>query len=80
MAFFTTVFYVLIAALGIGIAVSIIIFVPLTIYIIPFCLWTGFQNTKGKYKELAQGNCFHMARNATCLYKSWILRKAPEFR
>lgn len=44
---FTTVFTVLIASLAIGFAVSIIIFVPLTLYIIPYCLWLGVQNTKG---------------------------------
>ena len=60
---FTTVFTVLIASLAIGFAVSIIIFVPLTLYIIPYCLWLGVQNTKGKYRHLQDGNCFRMARN-----------------
>ena len=74
---FTTVFTVLIASLAIGFAVSIIIFVPLTLYIIPYCLWLGVQNTKGKYRHLQDGNCFRMARNATRLYGSWICHKAP---
>ena len=75
---FTTVFTVLIASLAIGFAVSIIIFVPLTLYIIPYCLWLGVQNTKGKYRHLQDGN-FRMARNATRLYGSWICHKAPVF-
>lgn len=80
MAFFTTVFHVLMFALAAGFAVSIIVFVPLTIYIIPFCFWVGFQNNKGKYRNLKEGSCFQMAQNATALYKSWILHKAPVFR
>ena len=80
MAFFATTFHVLIFALAIGFSVSIIVFVPLTIYIIPFCLWVGFQNNKGRYKELKKGNAFRMACNASTLYKSWIFHKAPVFR
>lgn len=80
MVFFSIVFHVLIAAVATGIAVSVVIFVPLAIYIIPYCLWVGAQNTKGKYRELRNGNCFRMARNATILYKSWFSHKAPVFR
>lgn len=80
MTFFSTTFYILVLALTVGIAFSIVVFVPLTIYIIPFCLWVGFQNNKGNYRNLGQGSCFQMARNATSLYKSWILHKAPVFR
>lgn len=80
MAFFTTAFYILFFALAVGFSVSIIVFVPLTIFIIPFCLWVGFQNNKGQYKELKTGNVFHMAMNASILYKSWIFHKTPMFR
>lgn len=80
MAFFATAFYVLIFALAVGFSVSIIVFVPLTIYIIPFCLWVGFQNNKGRYKELKEGNVFRMARNASDLYTSWFFHKTPVFR
>ena len=79
MAFFTTAFTVLIAGLGIGFAVSLVIFVPLSVYIIPYCLWVGFQNNKGQYSALKGGNCFHMARNATRLYAAWISHRAPSF-
>lgn len=80
MAFFSIVFYVSVAAVAIGIAISIIIYIPLAIYIVPYCLWVGNQNTKGKYLNLRNGSCFRMAHNATILYKSWILHKAPVFR
>ena len=80
MTFFAAVFHVIIVSLAVGVAVSIVVFVPLTIYIIPFCLWVGFQNNKGKYQNLKEGSCFRMARNATSLYKSWIFHKAPVFR
>ena len=75
MAFFVTAFHILVLALAVGFSVSIVIFVPLTLYIVPFCLWTGFQNNRGR-----TGNVFRMARNATALYKSWIFHKAPAFR
>lgn len=80
MAFFVTVFHILVLTLAVGFSVSIVIFVPLTLYIVPFCLWTGFQNNRGRHKDLRTGNVFRMARNATALYKSWIFRKAPAFR
>lgn len=80
MVFFTTTFHILVAALTIGFAVSIAVFVPLTIYIIPFCLWVGFQNNKGNYRNLKEGSFFRMVRNATSLYKSWIFHKAPVFK
>lgn len=79
MTFFTTMLYVLVASLAIGLIVSIIIFVPLTIYVIPFSLWVGFQNNKGKYRDLKSG-IFSDARNATELYKSWIIHKDPVFK
>lgn len=80
MAFFTTAFHILILALAVGFLVSIVVFVPLTVYIIPFCLWVGFQNNRGKYKELKEGSVFRMAANATVLYRSWIFHKTPVFR
>lgn len=80
MVFFTTTFHILVAALTIGFAVSIVIFVPLTIYIIPFCLWAGFQNNKGNFRNLKEGSFFRMVRNSTSLYKSWIFHKAPVFK
>lgn len=80
MAFFITALHILIWALAAGFLVSIIVFVPMTVYIIPYCLWLGFQNNKGKYKELKDGNIFWMAVNATILYKSWIFHKSPVFR
>lgn len=80
MAFFTTAFHILILALAVGFLISIVVFVPLTVYIIPFCLWVGFQNNRGKYKELKEGSVFRMAANATVLYSSWIFHKTPVFR
>lgn len=80
MAFFTTAFHVLIFALAVGFLVSIIVFVPLTIYNIPFYLWVGFQNNKGRHKDLKSGSVFRMARNASALYKSWIFHTTPVFR
>lgn len=77
---FVVMFRILVFALAMGFLVSIIVFVPLTVYIIPFCLWVGFQNNKGQHKELKEGSVFRMARNASILYRSWIFHKAPVFR
>ncbi len=67
-------------ALCAGAAISIIVFVPLTIYAIPYCLWVGHQHTIGKHKDKMQKEgIFKTARNATILYKSWITRKEPTF-
>lgn len=76
---FVVMFRILVFALAMGFLVSIITFVPLTVYIIPFCLWVGFQNNKGQHKELKGGSVFHMARNASILYRSWIFHKTPVF-
>lgn len=81
MVFFIVAFKIICLALALGFAVSIIIFVPLTIYIVPYLLWVGAQNTRGRYRELSDvSNCFRSARNATSLYKSWICRTTPVFK
>lgn len=79
MTFFTVTFHILIIAIAVGILFAVVVFVPLSIYVIPYCLWVGTQNTKGKYLELRKDNVFRMAGNATKLYKSWITHKAPSF-
>lgn len=79
MTFITTTLSVLIASLAIGLAVSLVVFIPLTIYVIPFSFWIGFQNNKGNYRNLKSG-IFSDARNATALYKSWIFHKEPVFK
>lgn len=76
---FTTMLTVLTASLAAGFIVSFLVFVPLSIYIIPYCLWLGFQNNKGHYRHLKHSNFFHYVRNATRLYGSWLCRKAPVF-
>lgn len=70
---------VLIFGLCAGAALAVIIFVPLTIYIIPYCLWIGFQNNVGKHKDKKKEKLSKTVRNATILYKSWILHREPTF-
>lgn len=79
MVFFITVIKVLVAALCIGVVLAVIVYVPLCIYGIPYCLWVGHQNCKGKHKDKKKESVMSTARNATILYKSWILRKEPRF-
>lgn len=67
-------------ALCAGVVISFLIFVPLTVYVVPYSLWVGHQNTLGKHKDkLQKEGIFKTAKNATILYKSWILRKEPTF-
>lgn len=72
-------FKVIIFALCAGAVISFIIFVPLTIYVIPYCLWVGHQHTIGKHKDKKKEGVLKTVKHATILYKSWILRKKPTF-
>lgn len=68
------------------IAIALISVVPLCImflmgfYFFPYAYWIGMQHCKGCYKNVNLGGIFYNVRNATILYKSWILHKAPVFR
>lgn len=75
----TWMFYILCFALTVGIVVSIIIVVPLTIYVIPYALWHGVQLTKGKYKDQKEAGFFKTVKYATKLYSSWIFKKDLTF-
>ncbi|PHJ38543.1 hypothetical protein P378_08545 [Desulforamulus profundi] len=66
-------------ALCAGVVISFIVFVPLTIYVAPYCLWVGHQHTLGRHKDKMKEGVFKTAKHATILYKSWILRKEPTF-
>lgn len=77
MIFFAVVIHVLLFALCAGVVISVVILVPTAIYSIPYCLWLGFQMTKGKYKDKKNDSIFKTAKNATKVYFSWITRKKP---
>ena len=77
MVFFTVMFHVLIWALCIGVVVSIIVFVPLGIYAIPYCLWVGRENTMGRQTDKKKEKFTQTIRNATKLYGAWIHHKKP---
>jgi len=66
-------------ALCAGVVISFIVFVPLTIYVAPYCLWVGHQHTLGRHKDKMKEGVLKTAKHATILYKSWILRKEPTF-
>jgi len=67
---------VLIFALCAGAAISVLVYVPLMVYTIPYALWVGHQNTMGRQKDKDKENIFRAARNATKLYKAWITGEA----
>lgn len=77
MIFFTFMFKVLVFGLCLGAAVSVLVFVPLFIYTIPYALWVGRENTMGRQKDKKKEKIFSAAKNATKLYKSWITRQKP---
>jgi len=79
MLLLTGLFYIVLFALGAGVVISVVIFVPLTIYVIPYCLWVGNQFTIGKHHDKKKESLFKTAKHATILYKSWISRKEPTF-
>jgi len=68
---------VLIFALCAGAAISVLVYVPLMVYTIPYALWVGHQNTMGRQKDKDKENIFRAARNATKLYKAWITGQKP---
>lgn len=72
-------FKLLVFALCAAAALAVLVYVPLAIYGIPYCLWVGFQNNAGKHLDKKKEGVLKTARNATILYKSWILRKKPTF-
>ena len=60
--------------------VPLSLMILLWLYTAPYCIWIGWQHGKGMYKELDNFGFRRNARNATKLYFSWILHKAPVFR
>lgn len=79
MVLIMVMFHVLVAALCIGAIVSVVVFVPLFLYTLPYDLWIGFQNTKGKQLDKKKEPIFRAARNATRLYKAKLTGHEPIF-
>lgn len=79
MVLIMVMFHVLVAALCIGAIVSVVVFVPLTLYTIPYALWIGTQNLKGKHLDKKKESAFRAARNATRLYKAKLTGHEPIF-
>lgn len=77
MVIFWVMIKVLVFSLCFGAAVSVIVFVPLFIYGIPYCLWVGHENLAGRQKDKKNEKFFTTVKNATKLYKAWIARQKP---
>lgn len=71
------VFGILIVALASGVVLSILVFVPLTLYVLPYSIWLGAQQQKGMYieQDVKQNGLIRWVRNATKVYKHWITGK-----
>lgn len=65
-------------SLMLGAIVSFLYWIPLTVYLIPYTLWLGFQNTKGMYEDISvQESMLHNVKNATKVYFSFITGRKP---
>lgn len=83
MVFISVALKVLLFGLCAGVALAaayfLLILLPLTIYVAPYCIWLGSQNLKGKYKDQKIEKIMRTAKNATKLYGAWIARREPTF-
>ena len=62
-----------------GVVISLIVVVPLFIYTIPYSFWCGTLKGKKLMTNFEKQSFFKGVKNATTLYKSWILKKEPKF-
>lgn len=66
-------------AFVLGVLLSFLYYVPLTLYSIPYILWIGYQNTKGMYQNISvQEGVWKNCKNATKVYISFFTGKKPE--
>lgn len=72
-------FKIFVFAICAGAVISVLVLVPLFIYGIPYILWVGNENTKGKQLDKKKEGFWRTVKNATHLYGCWIRRKKPSF-
>lgn len=77
MVMIATMFKLAIFILCVGVVLSLLVFLPITVYTIPYNLWIGAQYNIGKQHDKKKEGVFSSAKNATKLYKAWILRQKP---
>ena len=73
MVFFSFMLKILVFALCVGVGLAVLVFVPLTLYVIPYALWIG------RHLDKKKESVFRAAKNATKLYSAWIHRRGPTF-
>lgn len=79
MVFFIVAIKVLLFAFCFAAGIAVLVFVPACIYTIPYALWMGSENTKGKQLDKKNAPFWTSVKNATKLYKAWITRQEPSF-
>lgn len=75
------IFSIVLFAIGIGFAVAAIIYIPIIIYIAPYEMWIGYQNSIGKYLDAAGSGApirRHL-QDATKVYRHWFTGKELQF-
>lgn len=66
--------------LSFSFAFALLVFIPITIYVVPYCIWCGTLKGKKLMKTYTKQGIFKFIKNATILYASWISRKEPKFK
>lgn len=72
-------FKIFLFAICAGVVISLLVFIPLTIYVVPYLLWVGNENTMGRHTDKKKEGIWKSVKNASLLYKSWIRREKPSF-
>lgn len=67
--------FVAMAALVIGLLVSLVYFILGSLYIIPYSCWLGIRLSEGQYGHLEHTSLKTSFRCATRLYRHWLLGK-----
>lgn len=69
-----TVLGIVMFGLCLGVILSVIVLVPLTIYLLPYLGWLGIQQSRGYYTDnpITKDGFMVGAKKATKLYRHWI--------
>lgn len=66
-----------VAAVGVLFALPTAILI--IIYVYPYAIWMASQNDRGKHLNQKNAGVWKLIKNATKLYKAWILHREPTF-
>lgn len=72
---------IIVFGLCLGAIISVFVFVPITLYLLPYLGWLGVQQSKGYYTDriITHDGYRVSIKNATRLYKHWITGQELQF-